>query len=480
MTMTQNKQNLTEGSISLKLMKLALPIMATSFVQMAYSMIDMIWIGRIGSDSVAAVGTAGFFVWLGFAFIMVAKVGAEVGVSQSIGKGDRKAARNFGRNALQLVTLMALFYGIILLIFRTELIGFFKLGSDIVVGEAITYLSIVALGMVVTFLNPVFSGIYNGTGDSMTPFWVNSIGLVINIALDPLLIFGYFGFPELGVAGAAIATVFSQLIVTIMFVIMMKTRFSPFKQFLFRIKPDLSCMRKIIKFGYPVGVESGLFTLFAILLARIITQWGPLPIAVQKVGSQIEAISWVTASGFSSALAAFTGQNFGAKRWDRIYRGYFIMLGISILVGMGATYLFYFHAEMIFGIFIPEREAIAYGAVYLKILGLSQVFMCIEIVTAGAFNGLGRTVIPAVISIIFTGMRVPGALILSSATVLGLNGVWWSISISSMFKGVILVGFFLVILYKHPDLCHKNRVGRMIFRLNRRYLRDKRGLGGKI
>ena len=477
--MKKIKPNLTEGSIFLSLLKLALPIMGTSFIQMAYSMTDMIWIGRVGSSAVASVGTAGFLVWFGFAFIMMVKVGAEVGVSQSIGRDDRKAARNFARNSLQLITGLAVMYGLLLLGFRDDLIAFFKLGDQQVVSDAISYLSIVAVGMVFMFINPVFSGIYNGSGDSMTPFWINSIGLVINIIFDPILIFGYFGMPKLGVEGAAFATVFSQLIVTLIFLVFMKNRFSPFKKFIYFMKPDFSCMKQILKFGYPVGLQSSLFTIFSILIARIIAQWGPLPIAVQKVGSQIEALSWMTASGFSSALSAFTGQNFGAQKWDRIYKGYFITLGTASVVGVLATYLLYFHADIIFGAFIPETEAIAYGVVYLKILALSQLFMCIEIVTAGAFNGLGKTLQPAVVSIVFTGMRVPVAIVLSSATLLGLNGVWWSISMSSVVKGVLLVVMFLFMLYRHPKFNGKAVVNRMVYRFNCKLLRDKRCLGGK-
>ncbi len=472
--------DLTTGSIPVQLLKLALPIMGTSFVQMAYNLTDMLWIGRVGSGAVAAVGTAGFFVWFGFAFIMMVKVGAEVGVSQSIGRKDFSGARDFARNSIILISFTALFYGLLLVLLRNPLISFFNLGDSQVISDALTYLVIVSAGTIFTFLNPVFSGIYNGTGNSLTPFFINSIGLGINMVLDPLMIFGYGGFPKLGVAGAAIATVISQAIVSIIFAIFMKSRFSPFSEFHFFRKPNILFMKRIFKFGYPAGTQSALFTIFAILIARIITRWGALPIAIQKVGAQIEAISWMTASGFSSALSAFTGQNYGAGKWERIWKGYFVTLAMSGFLGIVATYLFYFHSEAIFALFIPEAKAIEYGKVYLEILSYSQLFMCIEIVTAGAFSGLGRTLTPAVISITFTGARVPAAMILSSATLLGLNGVWWSISMSSVFKGVILVAAFLILLYKHPEIDTKKMISRIIYFRNNKFLRDKRCIGGKM
>lgn len=474
------KTDLTEKSIFSSLIKLALPIMATSFVQMTYSLIDMLWLGRAGSNHVAAVGTAGFFVWLGFAFILISKIGAEVGVAQSIGQKNEIAARDFARNSIQLSIFFALLYGFFLFFFKAKLIAFFQISDTNVVMMSESYLAIVASGMIFMFLNPVFSGIFNGLGDSKTPFYLNSIGLVINIILDPILIFGFYSIPAMGVLGAAIATVFSQFIVTISFLLIMWGKRAPFSEFHIFILPMKDYLKKIFSFGLPVALQSGMFSIFAIIIARIIAQWGAIPIAVQKVGSQIEAISWMTASGFSTALSSFMGQNFGAKKWDRIWKGYIAGISAVSIIGVLASLLLIFFAEPLFSIFIPEPEAIKVGAVYLKILGFSQLFMCLEITTAGAFNGLGKTVPPSIVSIIFTGLRVPAAVILSSSSLLGLSGVWWSISASSILKGIILVIWFIFFLKKHPTITVPKMPYKTLFKWDLRYLRDKRGLSGRI
>ncbi|WP_242947321.1 MATE family efflux transporter, partial [Clostridium haemolyticum] len=151
--------------------------------------------------------------------------------------------------------------------------------------------------------------------------------------------------------------------------------------------------------------------------------WGNVAIAVQKVGSQIESISWMTAGGFQTAISTFVGQNYGAKKWDRIIDGYKAAVIIVGTIGVFATCLLIFGAEPIFSFFIPEKSTIPYGVDYLKILGISQFFMCMEIATAGAFNGMGKTVPPAIVGIVFTGLRIPSALMVSKY--LGLNGVWW-------------------------------------------------------
>ncbi|WP_313568910.1 MATE family efflux transporter [Acetoanaerobium noterae] len=439
--------NLTQGSILSALFKLAIPIMGTSFVQMAYNMTDMIWVGRVGSRAVAAVGTAGFFTWLAMAFILIPKIGAEVGVAQSIGKNDMKEAKVYIKHTLQMIVVIALIYALSLITFRKPLIGFFNLGEPDIIQNAINYLVIISFGLVFYFINPVFTAIFNGYGESRTPFIINSIGLLVNMVLDPLLILGLGPIPRLEVAGAAIATVIAQAVVTIIFVLNARMRPELFSGLNLFKAPDMAHINKIFKLGLPVALQSGLFTVFAMVIARIIAQWGPIPIAVQKVGSQIEAVSWMTAGGFQTAMSTFVGQNYGAKNWARISKGYMVGLAIMTVIGIFTTGLLYFGARPIFSIFIPEAESISYGVVYLKILALSQLFMCIELTTAGAFNGLGNTVPPSIIGIVFNALRIPGALILS-ATSLGLNGVWWAISISSIFKGVILATWYMMLLKK--------------------------------
>ncbi len=212
--------DLTKGHITNKLIKLALPIMGTSFIQMAYNLTDMMWVGKAGSSAVAAVGTAGFFPWLAMAFITISKIGGEIKVAQSIGEGNIKSTKLFIKSAIEINIILSILYTIFLITFNKQLIGFFRLGDYEVITMSKQYLVIIALGMVFYFINPVFTAIFNGLGNSKAPFKINAIGLVTNIILDPLLIMGIGGFPKLGVVGAAIATVIAQIVVSIAFLVM--------------------------------------------------------------------------------------------------------------------------------------------------------------------------------------------------------------------------------------------------------------------
>ena len=443
--------NVLEGNITKGLVKLAIPIMATSFLQMAYNLIDMIWIGKIGSQSVAAVGTAGFFMWLGMAFVIMPKIGAEVMVSQATGRGDHLGAKKNARSALQLVLAFGIFYSAILIIFNKYLMGFFNIEDALVVSLGRGYLQVIGIGIVFAFLNPVFTAIYNGYGNSSTPFKINAIGLIINIVLDPILIFGF----NLGVIGAAVATITGQITVAIIFFSKLKFGDDIFSEFNLFKSIDLQRIKEMIKLGIPVSLRSGLFTLIATVVARVIATWGPVPIAVQRIGTQIESLSWMTSEGFATATSAFVGQNYGAKNYERVKKTYFRAIGVMTVIGLFVTFLLLLFPKEIFSIFIQEPEALAEGITYLKILSISQVFMCVEITSSGAFNGLSKTGYPAAISIGFNLLRIPGAIILSSAALLGLSGIWWTISLTSVMKGIAAVLGFLYLIYKTPILKKK-------------------------
>lgn len=438
--------NLTEGKIRKTLVKLALPIMGTGFIHMAYNLTDIIWLGRLSTDAVAAAGAAGFFMWFGTSLVLISQVGVGVNVAQCLGRNDMEGAKRYITNGLQLDIFIGILYSLFLLTFRNQLIGFFNLKDVDVIKMAVEYLTIIGVGIIFHFLNPIFSAILNSSGNSLTPFKINTIGLIANIIIDPILIFGLGPIPALGIKGAALATILAQVFVTIIFLIIGKRYNTIYSHVKLLIKPDIKLIKNIAKLGTPPFLQSGLHASINMVITRIIAGFGPVAVAVQSIGSNIESITWMTADGFSSAISAFTGQNYGAKKLERIKEGY--KEGMQILGGIGvlSTILLIFLAEVLFSVFVPDDPAaIKEGIIYLRILGLSQFFMSIEIGTTGAFNGLGKTMPPTINGVILNALRIPAAIILSS-TALGLSGVWFSISVSSIFKGIILFIWFKLVL----------------------------------
>lgn len=434
--------NLTHGNITKKLALLAFPIMGTSFLQMAYNMIDMIWIGRLGADAVAAVGTAGYFMWLSFALITLARVGAEVKVAQWLGLGKAEEANHYGGTAMTFGILIGIGYGLLLVGARGSLIGFFGLNNQGVMTMGMNYLMVVAVSMPFTVFNQVISGIYNASGQSRLPFIANGIGLLINIVLDPLLIFT----GGMGVVGAALATTLAQIFVSVMLGLMLLGAYKPYEHFHMEITLKRDRLREMLAISLPVALQNGLFTIISIFVARIVAIHGTTAIAVQKVGTQIEAITYMTAQGFGAALSAMVGQNFGAKRMDRVVGSFKAAIVIMGIFGAMTGLALYVFAGPVFGAFIKEEPALSMGVVYLRIISVSQIFMCLEITMAGGFNGLGKSVPPAVVGVVFNALRIPAAYLLSTYTVLELRGVWWSISIGSVLKGTVLFFILLIVL----------------------------------
>ncbi len=447
--------DLTTGSIFKKLFKLSLPIMGTAFMQCGYNMVDMFWVGKMGADAVAAVGTAGFYPWLAEALIVIARIGGEVKVAQSIGEKNEHKTRKYIQSAIELNIVHAILYTIILFVFSDYLIGFFRLKSVNVNQMGSLYLKIIGLGMIFKFMNPVFTSIFNGMGNSSTPFRINAVCLLTNIVLDPILILGIGIFPKLGISGAALATVFAQMVGTLAFsYFAYKERKKHFKITLYR-KIDFTYYKELYKLGFAPAIQGAVFTLISMVLGVIVAIWGPIAVAAQNVGTQIESISYMTADGIATAMSSFVGQNVGARKADRVKKGIRIGLYFAATWGTLSGLFMVIFGKDIFAMFINEKTAIIAGSAYLIILGYSQPFNCIEIISSGIFKGLGRTITPSVVSVSFNALRIPAAIILSRGDLFGLDGVWWASSISSMAKGLILL-MILVARYKNKSLYPKN------------------------
>ncbi len=433
-------KNLTEGNIFRQLIRLAMPIMATSFVQMAYNLTDMAWVGRLSSEDVAAVGSVGLLLWLVSSFALLTKVGAEISIGQSIGAKQLDKARIYASHT----TTIALGLGAVitlLLFFGAEFIlSFFRL-SPAITAKACSFMRVVSTSTPMIFLTWTFFGIYNASGRSTIPFYLTCCGLVCNMILDPLMIFGIGNIEGMGVMGAAWATWLSQSLVVLLFIWQMRRPNGILNRFPYLIRLQKAYTWRIFKLGTPVAAMNFLFASINLYLARIASFYGGhIGVMSQTTGGQIEGITWNTSQGFSTALGAFVAQNYAAGRMDRSWKAYRYTLMMMLSLGVMVTFAFVFFGKEIFGIFVPEEQARLAGGEYLAIVGLSQIFMMLELTTQGMFNGTGRTLPPAVISISFNIARIPLALWL--APHIGIIGVWWAITISTIFKGIILPLWF--------------------------------------
>jgi len=439
--------DLTKGKILDRLLLVALPIMGTQLMQMAYNLTDMFWLGRVSSDAVAASGTAGMYMWLSAAFLFLGRTGAEIGVSQNLGKGKADLARAYAQNALLLSAVSGVLFGACMIIFRHPLIGFFHIQEAHVAADAAIYLAVAAIGIPMSFVSGAITGAFNGSGNSRLPFYINAVGLVVNVILDPILIMS----AGWGIMGAAAATSIAQALVCALFLVAVKKSAGrPFSHFTFFSKADLNILKQIFRWALPVGLESLLFTVLSMFISRFVAAFGSDAIAVQRVGSQIESLTWLIGGGFGSALTAFFGQNYGAGKWSRIHRGFKLATVAMIGWGIFVTLLLFFLASPLFRIFLPAPDIVAAGTVYLRILSSCQILACLEAVAAGCFRGIGKTVPPSVVSIVGNALRVPLAYFLST-TSLGITGIWWGVAIGASARGIWVFIWYLVDSRKMPQ-----------------------------
>ena len=440
--------NLTKGPILKTLTKLAIPIMASSFLGTLYNITDMAWIGLLGSKAVAGVGVGGMFTWLSQGLAAMARMGGQVQVAQCIGRGERDRAHGFAQAAVQIATLMGMAYAVISLLFTRQMVAFFQLTDPEAQTAALSYTKIACGLIVFSFLTLTMTGLYTAQGDSKTPFLANLIGLVTNMILDPVLILGPGPFPKLGVVGAAIATVTAQAIVMMMMIlgVIIQKKENVLKGIRLTAKIPKEYLGGLCRIGIPTAIQGMAYCAISMVLTRMVSAYGAEAVATQRVGGQIESISWNTADGFAAALNAFIAQNYGAGKMGRVRKGYRASLWTVGIWGLLISFVFICFPKAIADIFFHEPKAVATAVGYLVIIGFSEAFMCVELTTVGALSGLGRIRLCSIISIAFTSARIPLAIILGG--LIGLSGIWWALSITSIIKGIIFTCTFLWITRK--------------------------------
>ena len=429
-------KDLTEGAIFKPLIRLAMPIMATGFIQVSHTLINMAWVGRLGSEHVAAVGGVGILLWLTSSLALMTKVGAEISIAQCIGAKTLDKAGKYASHTITIAVIMGLVIGIILNGASETIISFYKL-EEYIANMANDYLKIISFAMPMMFFSNTFTGIYNGTGRTSIPFYIIVFGLACNILLDPLFIFTL----NLGVEGAGYATVLSQAIVAGLFIWQSKQKNGVLQNFPYFVKLQKSYTLHLFRLGAPIAVMNCFFAIIGFYIARIASVYGGhLGVMCQSTGGQIEGITWTTSQGFATALGTFVAQNHAAGKIERTWKAYRYTLSVLLALGVVVTAAFLLFGKEIFGVFVPEHQARIAGGEYLFIAAFSQIFMMIEITTFGMWNGFGRTIPPAVISIILNVARIPFALWM--AQLYGVNGVWIAITISAIIKGIVSPAWF--------------------------------------
>ena len=432
------KIDLLHGNIRHTLLKLSFPLALTAFIQIAYGFVDTIWIARLGTKAMAGVGIAGFIFWIGNSLVLIPKVGMGVYSSQAFGSQNEKETVMIINNGFIQAIVIGLFFTTFCLIVKNVFIEFYDLGLEAEMA-AKDYFFVVSLGMIFFFVGPMFTQSFTSLGDSFTPFVINAVGLAINMVLDPVLIFGLGPFPHMGAKGAALATVISQFVVVLIYFLVVISKDGIIKSAISYIDYRENWQLEIFRLGLPAALLSGFHASISMVLNRFMSSFGPTPVAVCAIGSQLESISWNTTEGIQVGIQALVAQNYGAENKQRVKGSIKEAFRLVAIIGIIATLVLIIFRHKLFELFTPEsKEAIKLGSNYLFILGLSQAFMSIEIGLAGCFNGMSDTKTPAILGVINNLLRIPIAIVLMPFV--GVYGVWIAMSGTSIMKGIAAMG----------------------------------------
>jgi putative MATE family efflux protein len=426
--------DLTKGKTLNVLTTLSVPIMGSSLLQFTYNLVDMLWVGGLGSNGVASVGSASFFVGLGYSINSLVVIGTGIKVAHSIGKKEENEVKEYINAGLLINAVMSFIFGSILIILGRALVNFLNINNIAVEKDAYEFLVSSGPTIIFAFFNLLYARILGSFGNNKLAFNINVVGVVAHIILEPIFIYAV----KLGVEGAAIATMIANIIMFLLYLF----RSSGTLRYNFSVKIDYNKIKEIIILGFPMAIQRILFTVINIFLAKIIAIFGSDAIAAQKIGLQIESITYMVIGGLHGAIAAFTGQNFGAKKYKRIKEGYNTALRIGIVYSLLMAFIFMFFSTPFVKLFVKDQRTIAIANMYLQVVAFSQLFSTTETVSNGLFTGIGKPKISSIISVVFTALRIPMALALIKP--FGLNGIWISISISSILKGSVAYILYII------------------------------------
>jgi len=426
----KNKYDLTEGSVLMNLVKFSVPLLLGNLLQAFYSVADTFWVGRfVGKDSLGAMANIVPLVFILVALIMGFTMGTSVLVSQYTGANNQDMVHKTIHNSILVLGISAIIMTIIGIIFSKDILLLMKIKPENM-QYALDYLNIYFYGLIFMFGYNLFSAILRGLGDSKTPLIFLAIASILNIVLDPLFIVGWGIIPKMGIKGASVATLISQAISFILSVIYLNRKLHLISHKLSDYRYHKELTIKMVKIGLPTGIQQSLVSLGMMVLVSIINNFDSSDVInAFGVASRIDQFAHLPAQSLSLAVSAYTGQCFGAQKYDKVKDGY--KWGVILVVGITSliTLVAYIFPEVIISLFNKDPEVIRIGSRYLRIVGFTYIPFGIMFITNGILRGAGDSVPPLIFTLAALWVvRVPLAKIL--ATPLGPDGVWLAIAIS--------------------------------------------------
>ena len=428
-----------EPPISRELLRLALPILASQALRLAFQWIDALWVRGLGVTATAAITTSVFVLWSVYALNDVFAVGLSAYVSQLIGAGDRQRAGVAAWKGLRAAFLLGFVAAIAGLFFSKDVFRLMDPGGSVVESGG-AYLRIVLLGAPLLMASLSAESIMRAAGDTRTPFQIDVLGVVINVVLAPLLIYGWGAVPRMGIAGAAWSTVIAQGGMLSCYAFLAWRRHPAFP--LARRAPGLPVrIAGLARVGVPAALISILFSVVYIAFVRSASSQGAAAIAVVGMANRIEAIQFILSVSIGLAGASILGRSLGAGRPDRALAVIRTGQRWAFALALVMTTLYVAVPRIFLSMFTQDPAAFAIGVPYLRLLAFAMIPTAIEIVTAEAVIGSGHTTAISVIFTVFSLLRIPLAFLVPRWTHSGVLGIAILISVTCWLRSALILAW---------------------------------------
>lgn len=439
-------KDFTQGSILKHIWALSLPTMIAFALQTSFNIIDTIFVGRLGADAIAAVSIVFPVVILMIALGSGTGIGAASLVARYLGAKKFKEAGRVAEHAILIALFFAILFGLAGWFFSKPL--FILMGATpSVLTLTMDYSQwIFGFGGFI-FIFITLSNILRGEGDAKTPMKFMVVAVLLNMVLDPLLIFGLWFFPALGVEGAAIATIIARGIGCMLLVAHILAGKSLLTLAFKKFKYSFETVKGIFSVGIPASLSHMMMSVGMIFITKIVSSFGPAAIAAYGLGFRLEGIAFHFSVGISIATLALVGHNFGAGKIKRAKKVAWIAAGLSMVSTAFIGFILLLAPRLWLRIFTNDVLVLDQAVPFVKVLSWFFAFTSLGMIMEASFQGFGRGMPKFLLTILRLGiLAIPLAYTLSK--IFGLVGVWYGLAAATFINSLVAVAWFKLSNFK--------------------------------
>ncbi len=424
----------TEPIIPL-LIKLSIPSIIAMFIQAMYNVVDSIYVGRLSKEALAGLSLA-FPIQIVLISIAVGTgVGTSSYISRQLGRGNRKQASSAAKHVLVITLIYGLLFGISGLFISNSLIGLFS-NNPLLIQLGTEYISIILLGSIALFLPIIGNNILRGEGNTFLPMITMLIGAIINIVLDPFLIYGLGPFPKLGIAGAAIATVFSRIVSGIFLLFILFNGKNELHIDFKKFKLDFNIIKEIYRVGLPAIIMQSLASFMIAVLNMVLDSYSATAVAAAGIYFKLQSFVFMPVFGLNQGYMPIMGYNYGHNNPERMKKTIKSTFIVAISFTIFGFVLFQLFPRQLASLFTTDPELIRIGSIALKRISLAFPIIGPAIIISTTFQAIGKGMPSLILSVARQLIILIPAFILLSKY-FGLNAVWFAFPIAETISFIL-------------------------------------------